>query len=452
MKIQKVNFTKKLVLGIASVAVLGLTTSVGAWAYTTPYSYVSLDVNPSIEYTLNRFERVIDVKAVNDDGQVIINEIDIDGLNHQSIEKAILKTVDQISQDGYFTENAANAVTGSAIVIGDGTTSVKTIDGGLVITISNQDTVISEELAKELREAVDDFVNANVEVEVTSVGYERVQEAKELGVTPGKLNLVEKLKASAENPDSIVLEEWLNKPVKDIMKAIKENKIANPSEEDIDTTQGSEITLASTAAEIEATTDAEDNSIDDTDKEIKKADKAIDSKAKAEKKALKVQIKAEEKAKTELEKAKEKATAELVKAEEKAKAIKEKAEEKATAELARAEEKAKTELAKANQENAKEKAKAELAKAEEKAKADREKAEEKAKAELAKAVEKAKVDQEKAEEKAQTDIAKAEEKAQAEIAKAEEKAQIEQEKVDTKDLSTESSQKENNTEKTKGIK
>ena len=53
---------------------------------------------------------------------------------------------------------------------------------------------------------------------------ERVEVARELGVTPGKLNLVEKLISSSDGSESINLEEWLDKPVKDIMKATIENR------------------------------------------------------------------------------------------------------------------------------------------------------------------------------------------------------------------------------------
>ncbi len=61
----------------------------------------------------------------------------------------------------------------------------------------------------------------DVQVEAISVGLERVQQAREMGVTPGKLNLVEKLRDSAPNPEDIDIEEWLDNSVKDIMKRQK---------------------------------------------------------------------------------------------------------------------------------------------------------------------------------------------------------------------------------------
>ncbi|MDF2882065.1 MAG: hypothetical protein K0R54_2622 [Clostridiaceae bacterium] len=335
MKIQKVHFTKKLALCVASAAVMLLTTGIGAWAYTTPYSYVSLDVNPSIEYTLNRFDRVIDVKAVNDDGQVILDQIDIDGLTNESIEDAILSTVNQITQDGYF--GSTNTVSGSAIVVGEGTTTVSgsaiSIDGGLVITVANGNTNISDELAAEILAAVQSFVGENVVVEVEGVGLERVEEARELGVTPGKLNLVQKLQASAENPDSIVLEDWLDKPVKDIMKQIKENRKANPTDE------STEETTAVTEESASATEAVTEESETTSDKATKATEKALAASEKAAEKATAASEKAAEKATAASEKAAEKATAASEKAEEKAVA----ASEKATTASEKAAEKAKAE-------------------------------------------------------------------------------------------------------------
>ncbi|MDW2799192.1 hypothetical protein RZO55_16585 [Clostridium boliviensis] len=241
---KKLSVTKKMALCASCAAIMLF--SAGVWAYAAPYSYVSLDVNPSIEYTLNRLERVIKVNAVNDDGQAILAELNMADLKNKSIEDAISVTVQQISNEGYFKENnlipmtatASEALkageetaepvraTASQATENNGTDSQweKTIDGGIVITVSGGNSKVSDKVVSEIREAVKKVVAGSVEVEVSSVGLARVQEARTLGVTPGKLNLVEKLKSSASEPDKIVIEEWLNRPVKDIMKEIKKNR------------------------------------------------------------------------------------------------------------------------------------------------------------------------------------------------------------------------------------
>lgn len=277
LKMKKLPVMRKMALCASCAAIMLFSAGAGVWVYAAPYSYVSLDVNPSIEYTLNRLDRVIKVEAVNDDGQAILDELNMTDLKNKSIEDAILATVQQISNEGYFTKSNSEQVTATASeavedsneaagmvtataseAAEDGSETVepaaatasqamenrdtdsqwsKSVDGGIVITVSGGNRKISDKFVLEIREAVEKLVDETVEVEVSSVGLERVREARTLGVTPGKLNLVEKLKSSASDPDSIVIQEWLNRPVKDIMKEIKKNRKTAVTEQPETTSQ-----------------------------------------------------------------------------------------------------------------------------------------------------------------------------------------------------------------------
>ncbi|MEL7658064.1 MAG: hypothetical protein AAGU75_19385, partial [Bacillota bacterium] len=97
------------------------------------------------------------------------------------------------------------------------------------ITTSNDEMGEAEELAAQLEKEIQAYLDSKegiaAEVEAEAVGLERVQEARELGVTPGKLNLVEKLQSATDG--AIDVKEWLSKPVKEINKAIKENRSEN---------------------------------------------------------------------------------------------------------------------------------------------------------------------------------------------------------------------------------
>ena len=206
MKKQVFKKPAKVVALASAAAAVVMMCTVTAWAYCTPYSYVSLDVNPSIEYSVNRFNRVLSAEAVNGDGEKILADLD---LNNKTIEEAIQDTVGQIDKAGYFTTEDP---------------------GGIVIATSSENEQDSQKLAADLQSTAEQSVEdttAPVEVEAVSVGYERVQKARALGTTPGKLNLVEKLQASMDNPDSVDVQEWLKKPVKEIMKAIKTAKKAS---------------------------------------------------------------------------------------------------------------------------------------------------------------------------------------------------------------------------------
>ncbi|MDF2541827.1 MAG: hypothetical protein K0S47_1545 [Herbinix sp.] len=270
---KKVVITKKLAVMAASAAMFVTLCGVGTWAYASPYSYVSLDVNPSIEYTINRFDRVIDVNAVNDDGSDILDLVNVEQLENKTIQDALDQTIEQIADEGYF----------------DGET-----EGGIVIATSGKDPEKAEELAEELQQSATQTISEHgdeVQIETISVGLERVEEAHTLGVTPGKLNLIEKLQASAADPDSIKIEDWLNKPVKEIMKATKDNKKlgknASPDE---------------TIVEDETITDSNEDLVEDSTQDIKEDDKNIDKAEKEAEKNAEKQNKADEKKKDKAEK------------------------------------------------------------------------------------------------------------------------------------------------------
>ena len=199
------NRKKLIVLGSCVIAALALL-AVSLWMYYTPYMYVSLDVNPSIEFSVNRYNLVLDATAVNDDGSEILSSLD---LANKPIDDAVAETVQAISVEGYF----------------DGNT-----EGGVVISTSSDNEEDAANLANQLQTNVEQQTEESgkdVAVESLNVATERVAEAHELGTTPGKLNLIQKLQASSSDPDSIVYEDWINKPVKEFMKTIKDNRKAN---------------------------------------------------------------------------------------------------------------------------------------------------------------------------------------------------------------------------------
>ncbi len=193
-----VRFPRQIAALAACAAALFLIIGAGIHTYFTPYSYVSLDVNPSIEYTLNQLGLVLSVEAVNGDGDELLQEIG--SLHNRKIEEAVSITVRQIAADGYFDGDEP---------------------GGMVVAASSKDEAEAVRLTENVRETAlrtAEESEKKVIVAAVTVGESQVQQAKELGVTPGKLTLVENLKETASNPEEIDVKEWLEKPVKEIMK------------------------------------------------------------------------------------------------------------------------------------------------------------------------------------------------------------------------------------------
>lgn len=192
------SLRRQIAVLAAAAAAVFLIVGAGIFTYASPYSMVSLDVNPSLQYTLNRLGLVLSVEAVNGDGDEILAEVGT--LSNRSIEDAIVITVRQITEDGYFDGDEP---------------------GGIVIAASSRDEGEARRLAENVREtaiSVTRESEKDVVVAALTVNQDQVEQAKELGVSPGKLTLVEQLRDTASNPEDIDVMEWLEKPVKDIME------------------------------------------------------------------------------------------------------------------------------------------------------------------------------------------------------------------------------------------
>ncbi|MCI8660862.1 MAG: hypothetical protein HFG54_11580 [Lachnospiraceae bacterium] len=78
----------------------------GHWFYFTPTAKISIDVNPSLELGINRFDRVVVVEAYNEDGQELAASLDIRFMGYKEAVSRILeneKVVALLSQDEIMT-------------------------------------------------------------------------------------------------------------------------------------------------------------------------------------------------------------------------------------------------------------------------------------------------------------------------------------------------------------
>ena len=59
--------------------------------YFTPTSVISIDVNPSLELSVNRFDRVVGVEGLNEDGRALAGEL---SLTHRTYADAVERVLD----------------------------------------------------------------------------------------------------------------------------------------------------------------------------------------------------------------------------------------------------------------------------------------------------------------------------------------------------------------------
>lgn len=98
---------KRKILAIVITLCMALATCLVVCACTPSENeasaYVSLDINPSIELTLDKNDKVISVRGANEDGQVLLyGEADLKGLG---VEKAVEKITELAVKYGYLDED-----------------------------------------------------------------------------------------------------------------------------------------------------------------------------------------------------------------------------------------------------------------------------------------------------------------------------------------------------------
>ena len=103
--IQKKNrkFSWKKLSVAVSFAVLCLVVGLGFYVSRTPVSYISIDVNPSIELELSRFDRVLSATAYNEDGEAVLEQLDLEGALYTDAIKTLLASP---AMQSYLKEDA----------------------------------------------------------------------------------------------------------------------------------------------------------------------------------------------------------------------------------------------------------------------------------------------------------------------------------------------------------
>jgi hypothetical protein len=186
------------------VGTLGL---FGYNAYALPNAYVSLDINPSVELATNSFGTVIDVNPLNEDGEKISEGLTLEG---QKVEDALQTLIEEAKNEGYLDENLDNAV---------------------AVTVSTDNEAKGEDILKSAEEAVkSELENQNLEdteIIAENINTERHKEAERLGISPGKMLLIEKLKAADLEVNA---EEYANKPVREIMTVLNAKRAEDRAE------------------------------------------------------------------------------------------------------------------------------------------------------------------------------------------------------------------------------
>lgn len=197
------NF-RRIIPAAAAVCLL-LVLFVGAGLYFTPTTRINIDINPSLELGINRFDRVISVSALNNDGKRLAESLDI---KFTGYDEALRRILDNKSVEAMLYENDV-----------------------MTITVVETNSAQSARILSEARACVRDYDN----VYCHSASSEEVSEAHELGLSCGKYRAFLELRAL--NPD-ITLNEVQGMTMREIRELIAALRSENGNNEPPSTADG----------------------------------------------------------------------------------------------------------------------------------------------------------------------------------------------------------------------
>lgn len=196
---------------IASIAAALIIVSVLAgygMAFYRPVTYVTMDVNPSVEISLNRFDRTVDVVGLNEKGKRLVgNEKSYRALPAEEVMETLLERAREqkfLNPESVVMITISNLKDEKKLALGKKLeqTAMKELEkikgeGGISIQQEGEN---------------------KVELYVQHSSIKLHNEAKKLGISEGKLVLYEKLKEKGIN---LELENIKKMQVKDLIKELK---------------------------------------------------------------------------------------------------------------------------------------------------------------------------------------------------------------------------------------
>ncbi len=189
------RFPLRYVAAAASFALVSLTT--GLLSLTQEYSYVSVDVDASVEYSLNRMDRVVKVKGLNKKGEALAKSIRKEGIEGQSISEAMDKTKSLLQEEGYMNPT----------------------DGAILMAVSSKDEKKSTALKQEVEGAI---VTDSVTTSVGEVSLAERKDAQESGLSTGRYAVVKEI-VGHESLDEVAIDIAKSKTANDLILIAEEN-------------------------------------------------------------------------------------------------------------------------------------------------------------------------------------------------------------------------------------
>lgn len=194
-------FYKRL-LPAAACVVFAVTGLSGCKMYFTTTSVISIDINPSLELNVNRFDRIISCRGLNEDGTEIADSVH---LRFRTYTDALNMLLEEDRMQEYLSD-----------------------DGELSIVVVGDDEVQSEEMVTQIETCTSGMQNTYC----CAASQEDVTEAHDHGLSYGKYKAF--LELQEENPDITAedIQDMTMKEIHDMLHGSESDSDDIPEETD----------------------------------------------------------------------------------------------------------------------------------------------------------------------------------------------------------------------------
>lgn len=208
-----------------------------------PVSYVTEDVNPSMEYSLNRMDRVIGVSALNEDAEAIVDDLVVSG---RTIQTAVGAAGERLEAAGKLDE-----------------------DDYILFSVTSDSDQRAEKLENELADMMGGQEDEGLTFSVLRVSEDEHRAAKKLDMSAGRYKEMLDAKGKSAAGNAKWVSEYQNKSVREMLggeteeenaDAVKSEDGKNATKQNAKKSKKKNKETDSSASEVKQATETEEKS------------------------------------------------------------------------------------------------------------------------------------------------------------------------------------------------